>query len=253
MSLGYAIALGFCAFFGTIIPPIWRGEFNDLIASTSGLTMLGGVLVCLAGIGICGWAGISKERELSEDKKKEAIAEFNFIRGLWIAIFAGIMSACMAFGIEAGKPIAEFAEECGTPTLWRIAPVYIFIFAGGFTTNFVWCIFLNIRNRTIKDYINKSNPSLVGNYIFSALAGITWYFQFMFYGMGTTKMGKYDFSSWTIHMAFIIIFSNIWGLIFHEWKGSSRKTIWLICLGIFVLIISTLVVGMGNYLGSLGQ
>ncbi len=253
MSLGYAIALGFCAVFGTVIPPIYNGIFGDLITSASGLTTLSGVLVCIAGIAVCGWAGISKEKELSDEKKKEVIAEFNFTKGLWIAVFAGVMSACMAFGIAAGEPIAKLAEENGTVTLWRNTPVFIFILTGGFTTNFVWCAFLNLKNRTTKDYLRARDASLIGNYVFSALAGITWYLQFMFYGMGTTKMGKYDFSSWTIHMAFIIVFSNIWGLIFREWKGSSRSTHRLILLGILVLILSTLVVGLGNYLASLGR
>jgi len=82
MSLGYAIALGFCAAFGTIIPPVFRGEFGYLVTHVSGLTTLAGVLVCLVGIGICGWAGVSKENELSEEKKKEIIREFNFTKGL---------------------------------------------------------------------------------------------------------------------------------------------------------------------------
>ena len=140
MSLGYAIALGFCAAFGTIIPPVFRGEFGLLINSVSGLTTLGGVLVCLAGIGICGWAGVSKENELPEEKKKEAIKEFNFTKGLWIAVFAGVMSACMAFGIAAGEPIAKLAVEGGARSLWQVNPVYVVVFAGGFTTNFIWCI-----------------------------------------------------------------------------------------------------------------
>ncbi|UCG58528.1 MAG: L-rhamnose/proton symporter RhaT [Phycisphaerales bacterium] len=252
MSLGYAIALGFCAAFGTIVPPIYFGTFGDLITHTSGLTTLVGVLVCLAGIAVCGWAGISKEKELSEQAKKEAIKEFNFTRGLWVAIFAGVMSACMAFGIAAGKPIAELALDYGVPSLWQNSPVFIFVLAGGFTTNFVWCLFLNIKNRTAGDYANSNTP-LISNYAFSALAGTTWYLQFMFYGMGTTKMGKYDFSSWTLHMAFIIIFSNMWGLIFREWRGSSRRTHRLILCGILVLIASTLVVGLGNYLASVGR
>jgi len=75
----------------------------------------------------------------------------------------------------------------------------------------------------------------------------------MFYGMGKTRMGEYDFSSWTIHMAFIIVFSNIWGLLFHEWKGSSRRTHQIIRLGIAVLIASTVVVGLGSYLKSQGR
>jgi L-rhamnose-H+ transport protein len=251
MSLGYALALGFCAAFGTIIPPIATGAFGGLVSRASGLMTLGGVVVCLAGIAVCGWAGIFKEKELSEEKKKETIREFNFVKGLWVATFAGVMSACMAFGIAAGKPIAELAVQKGIPPLWQNSIVFVCILAGGFTTNFIWCVFLNIKNRTSQDYVKAGDASLVSNYVFCALAGVTWYLQFMFYGMGTTKMGKYDFSSWTIHMAFIIVFSNIWGLIFREWKGSSRRTHQIIFLGIVVLIGSTVVVGLGNYLASL--
>lgn len=253
MSLGYAIALGFCAAFGTIIPPIFEGKFGDLLTHTSGLTTLAGVLVCLIGIAICGWAGVSKEKELSDEKKKESIKEFNFAKGLWVAIFAGVMSACMAYGIAAGKPVAVLAKQHGTASLWVNTPVFIFILAGGFTTNFLWCVLLNIRNRTAKDYVDGGKAPLPSNYFFSALAGITWYLQFMFYGMGKTRMGEYDFSSWTIHMAFIIVFSNIWGLFFHEWKGSSRRTHQIIRLGIVVLIASTVVVGLGSYLKSQGR
>ena len=253
MSLGYAIALGFCAVFGTIIPPIYKGIFGDLVTSASGLTTLGGVLVCIVGVAFCGWAGMAKEKELSAEKKKKVIAEFNFVKGLWIAMFAGVMSACMAFAIAAGEPIAALAEKSGTPTLWRNTPVFIFILAGGFTTNFLWCAFLNLKNQTLKDYRGAGDASLIGNYVFSALAGITWYLQFMFYGMGTTKMGKYDFSSWTIHMAFIIVFSNIWGLIFREWRDSSRRTHQIVFLGIIILIVSTFVVGLGTYLESKGR
>ncbi len=253
MSLGYAIALGFCAVFGTIIPPIYAGTFGEILTKSSGWTTLGGVFVCLIGIAVCGWAGISKERELSEEKKKEVIGEFNLVKGLWIAVFAGVMSACMAFGIAAGEPVAALAEKTGTATLWRNTPVFIFILAGGFTTNFLWCMFLNVKNRTTKDYIDSHGASLVTNYVFSALAGITWYLQFMFYGMGTTKMGKYGFSSWTIHMAFIIVFSNIWGLLFHEWKAASLRTHRIIRIGLVVLIVSTFIVGLGNYLASKGR
>jgi L-rhamnose-H+ transport protein len=250
MSLGYALALGFCAAFGTIIPPIFKGEFVGLISKLPGQVVLSGVLVCLAGIAVSGRAGVRKERELSDAEKTASISEFNFAKGVWIAVFAGIMSACMAFAIAFGAPIAKLAVANGTPTIWQNSPVYIFIFAGGFTTNFIWCLFLNLRNGTGRDYVSSYGGSLSLNYIFSALAGITWYMQFMFYGMGQSRMGRYDFSSWTIHMAFIIIFSTIWGLLFHEWKGSSRGTHRLVFAGITVLILSTIVVGLGNYLNA---
>lgn len=246
MSLGYAIALGFCAAFGTIIPPIFKGEFADLLSHTSGQVTLAGILICLIGIAICGWAGVSKEREMPEEKKKEVIKEFNFTKGLWVAIFAGIMSACMAFAIAAGKPIANFAFGEESTSLWKNTPTFIFVLAGGFTTNFLWCAYLNIKNRTAKDYLNADKAPLISNYFFSALAGITWYLQFMFYGMGETIMG--ESAGWIIHMAFIIVFSNIWALIFREWKGSSKRTHRLIILGILVLVASICVVGWGKYL-----
>jgi L-rhamnose-H+ transport protein len=253
MSLGYALALGFCAAFGTIIPPIFNHEFGDLASKLSGQTVLLGVAVCLAGIAICGKAGVRKEGELTADQKQATISEFNFSKGLWIAIFSGVMSACWAYGLAAGEPIAELAKEGGTGDLWVNSPVLVVVAAGGFLTNFVWCIFLNRRNRTAINYTRGDGISLASNYLFSALAGITWYCQFMFYGMGSTKMGAYKFSSWTIHMAFIIVFSNMWALLLHEWKGTSRKTHNVVFAGIIVLILSTIVVGYGNYLGALSK
>ncbi|MBP1770828.1 MAG: RhaT l-rhamnose-proton symport 2, partial [Candidatus Aminicenantes bacterium] len=149
-------------------------------------------------------------------------------------------------------------------------PVMIIALLGGFTTNFIWCAALSFKNRSWRDYRRvreadpaqagrgasvaaapKPMPSLLANYVWAALAGTTWYFQFFFYGMGTTQMGKYDFSSWTIHMAFIITFSSLWGIYFHEWKGTGKPTRRLVVAGIAVLILSTVVVGAGNYIATL--
>ncbi len=253
ISLGMAIALGYCAAFGTVIPPVWEGKIRELLSQYSGLIILSGVGVCLLGIAVCGWAGIRKEKELSDEDKKATIQEFSFTKGLAVATFSGILSACMAFGLAAGKPIAELAVAQGVAPLWQQGPVLIVILAGGFTTNFLWCVLLNLKNRTGGDYLNTREPHFWRNYLFSAVAGTTWYLQFMFYGMGTSFMGQYDFSSWTLHMAFIIIFSTIWGLYFHEWKGSSRPTRSLVTMGIAVVIASTLLVGYGNYLAGLGK
>jgi L-rhamnose-H+ transport protein len=249
MSLGYAVALGFCATFGTIIPPVFTGEIAGMVTNLSGLVTLAGVPVCLGGIALCGRAGMRKEREVTDEQKRAAVKEFNLVRGLWVALAAGVMSACMAFVFAAGKPIAERAVEAGVRPVFQNFPVLVVALAGGFLTNGVWCAILSIRNRTARDFIRgPSAAGLVGNYVFAALAGVTWYFQFFFYGMGTTKMGAYDFSSWTIHMAFIIVFSNIWGIYFREWKGSSRRTHRLVVAGLVALVASTVVVGVGNYL-----
>ncbi len=253
MSLGYALALGYTAAFGTIIPPIYYDKFMEMLRNPSGLVTLAGVTVCLVGIAVVGRAGMAKERRLTEREKKAVIKEFDFKKGLFVALLCGVMSACFAFGIAAGKPIAARAIAAGTASLWQNSPVFVVVLAGGFTTNFIWCVLLSMKNRSARDYINRKGSPLPNNYVFSALAGVTWYFQFMFYGMGTTRMGKYDFSSWSIHMAFIIVFSNLWGLAFKEWRGSSRRIYFLVSAGIAILILSTIVIGAGNYLAARGR
>jgi L-rhamnose-H+ transport protein len=269
-ALGTAMALGYCAAFGTLLPPIFSGEFAGVINSKSGLIVLAGVVVCLLGIVLSGVAGMGKERELPDKEKKASVHEFSFKKGVWVATICGIMSACMSYGFAAGKPIAALAVSNGASDLWKNLPVLIIVLAGGFTTNFIWCLVLNIRNKTIGDYFKREHPGSAGvspassaatgekpsrvplvlNYLLCAIGGTLWYLQFFFYGMGTTKMGKYDFSSWTLHMASIMIFGTVVGLILSEWKGVSRRTGWLMTLGLLTLILSTIIIGKGNQLAA---
>ena len=68
--------------------------------------------------------------------------------------------------------------------------------------------------------------------------------------MGTTKMGEFDFASWSIHMASIIIFSNLWGLWLKEWQLVSKNVIKYLLAGIILLIISVVLIGFGIYYAS---
>jgi L-rhamnose-H+ transport protein len=254
MSLGMAMVLGYCAAFGTLMPPIFDGVFlTSVLGTVSGRVILLGVAVCMAGIAFAGKAGISKENEMSEDQKQEVIKEFNLKKGVLVATFSGVMSACFSYGLRAGDPIKALALRHGTTPLWQGLPVLVPVLLGGFTTNFVWCIALNFRNRSGHEYFSSgfSKAPMLRNYFFSALAGTTWYFQFFFYTMGETQMGAYKFSSWTLHMASIIIFSSLWGIALHEWRGASARTKSWLAVSIFVLVLSTCVVGYGNYLGTL--
>lgn len=247
MSLGTAMALGLTAAFGTLVPPIFKGEFIDLISQTSGMITFIGVLFCLVGIGITGKAGMLKDNELSDEKKQESIKEFNFKKGIVVALIAGLMSACFAFGIAAGKPLAQLAVESGAKNIHQNNPTFVLILIGGFLTNAFWCVRLAVKNKSYSDYANRQMP-LLKNYILSAVAGTIWYMQFFFYGMGESQMGQFGFASWSILMASAIVFSNMWGLINKEWKGASRKTISILLSGLFVLILSTFIIGLGSYL-----
>jgi len=256
LSLGMSIALGFCSAFGSLIPPIYRDLFTDetqntfssMIHSNSGLVVLAGVAVCLAGIFICGLAGMRKEKELSTEQQQASITEFSLAKGLTVATVSGILSACFNFGIEAGKPMARLAVEGGSNPLFQNNVIFVVLLWGGLTTNFIWCMILNVKNRSFGNYTDKKTP-LVSNYFFAALAGTTWFLQFFFYGMGESKLGN-NSSSWILHMAFIILISNMWGLVLNEWKGVSKKTFRTILTGILVIIASVMLVGYGNSIES---
>src|SRR5206468_6678191 len=138
------------------------GEFIGVIKTTSGLVVMGGVVVCLLGIVISGFAGVAKEREVPEKEKTASIKEFSFKKGVWVATFCGIMSACMSYGFAAGKPIAALAVAHGASDLWKNLPVLIIVLAGGFTTNFIWCVALNFRNRTFADYLKRKEQAAPG-------------------------------------------------------------------------------------------
>jgi hypothetical protein len=423
LSLGTGVALGYCAAFGTLVPPIFKyfkpdyfvfansPSIVDIAKSTSGQVTLAGVAVCLFGIAIAALAGFTKEQEMPAAQKQKSIKEFSFKKGILVATFCGIMSACFAFALQAGKTINvdslkagyihgataagiqvsenpeipaakrdEFAagldaaslglvadqkldfagviatietnstfagnivatyskstDEVGqrvaayaanfevaitkvsatstndTPasvikglddfsakelavgivtaggdivaihkscSIWTGLPALPVLLLGGFTTNFIWCVLLNLKNRSGYQYFashvkaehahhggtgsGEHGPGdvaatgqvtdlkipVLSNYLFSMLAGTCWYFQFFFYTMGAVQMGKYDFASWTLHMSSIIIFATMWGWIFHEWKGSSKKAHLLIGGGIATLVLATIIIGYGAWLKS---
>ena len=244
VALGQSIALGLCAAFGTLLPPVIAG--NNLFSTTAGILTVAGAAITVAGIIIIGYAGSLKSQEMSEEEKKAAIKEFALKKGILIAVFAGIMSACFNFGYEAGKPIEQIALDHGTNPLFQKNPSLIFILLGGFITNLVYCVFLNIRNKTYKDYVTVSGTVLLNNLFFTFLAGMLWFLQFHFFGMGSSKLppGMAVFG-WSILMALNIAISNIWGIILKEWKGARTKTIVVLIIGIIVLILSTFIVKLG--------
>jgi L-rhamnose-H+ transport protein len=260
VALGSSIILGLCSVFGALIPSIYYDFFPEAgkdtitMLSTShwGQMVLLGIFVCVIGIIICGYAGVLKERELSKDKEVAVNnKEYKFGLGLFVAIVSGVLSACFAFGIDAGKDMANEANNVWKAVhpgsgefLFQNNVTYVVILWGGLTTNFIWCMILNARNKTFNNYTDKTKP-LLKNYLFSALAGTTWFLQFFFYGMGESRLGN-GASSWILHMAFIILIANMWGLFLKEWKGVSKKTLIALTAGIITIILSVLIVGYGN-------
>ncbi|MGB9624005.1 MAG: L-rhamnose/proton symporter RhaT [Phycisphaerae bacterium] len=292
VGLGLAIGCGLCSASGTLIPPILAGNLASLADTPAAKAALAGVVVSLLGIVLVGMAGMSKENELPEEEKKKAVAEYNFRKGILVAIFSGLMSSAMSFGLQGG-PITAYKAQFGSQTrvleaedhvqeqvpaelaglagvfydkegkvwvapaaaphevttskTWRGMPILVVVLAGGFVINFLYCFYLNIRNKTLGDYTKKDAP-LAGNTFFAALAGAIWCCQFICFKTGEPAMGQRAYIGWAVLMASAILFSTLLGIVLGEWKGTSGRTRTRLTAGLVLLILSSVIAGYSGYL-----
>lgn len=231
VALGQSIALGTCAGLGTILTPIFTGRTDDLT-----MPVIVGVVVTLLGIAIIGYAGSLKSAGLSEEEKKEAVKDFNFTKGIVVALLAGFMSACFSIGLGFGESLC-FAES---EEIYKTLPATFMVTLGGFLTNAVYCFYQNSKNRTWGDYGKSS--LYANNLLFCALAGVLWYSQFFGLSLGKGFLVASPVLltfSWCILMSLNVTFSNVWGIILKEWKGCTQKTIIVLLVGLVVLIVSS--------------
>ena len=239
VALGQSIALGTCAALGTILGPVILQIFfpqNDPIAQLTWSVFVG-VGVTMIGIAIIGIAGSMKSANLSEEEKKKAVKDFNFPKGIMIALLAGFMSGCFNVGLEFGSGI-NFGSL--TPDIFKTLPATFLVTLGGFGTNLVYCFYQNSKNKTWSDYTKLNVWG--NNILFCLLAGALWYSQF--FGLSLAKGFLTDYPvlltfAWCILMALNVVFSNVWGIILKEWRGCSRKTIVVLVIGLIVLVVST--------------
>lgn len=238
VALGQSISLGTCSALGTLIPALIKGK--DLF-SGDGLVLLVGVSIAIAGIAVIGYAGALRAQNMTEEEKKAAIKDFALSKGLLVALLAGVMSACFAFGLEAGKPIQDMAIKLGSSNLFALNPVIMLVTFGGFLTNAIYCLIQNAKNKTLGDYFGVPRNVLWNNLFFCALAGVLWYSQFFGLSMGKSYLTEGSVMmafSWSILMSLNVTFSNVWGIILNEWKGAGSKTISVLFVGMLILIAS---------------
>jgi L-rhamnose-H+ transport protein len=178
--------------------------------------------------------------------RKASVKEFALGKGILMATLGGIMSASMAFAFTAGAPISQLAVDSGTAPVFKNMPLLVFALAGGFTTNFIATMRTTVKNKAFGDYVVKPRSTLLFNFFLALVSGVLWYGQWFSFGTGTTKLGEYSYAGWSIFMAAIIIFSNLWGLVLNEWKGVDAKTRLVLWLGIAALVVSVIMIGVGD-------
>ena len=236
IGLGLAIGCGLCSATGTLIPPIATGHASDLVKDTAAIVTLAGVVVSLAGIVLVGLAGKFKEGELSEEAKKKAVAEFDFKKGILVALFSGIASAGMNFGLQGGAAMETMAKLRGTGDAWVGMPVLVVVLWGGFIVNAAWCLWQNAKNKSFGDY--KPCASFVAPVVLASIAGVIWAMQFACLKVGEPAMGDIRYISFAVVLGSCVLFSSLLGVFLGEWKGTGAKTRGTLIAGLLVLAAS---------------
>ena len=255
-SLNYAIAIGISAGLGTIVPLIWnpndglKWKLAETFSDKPGMIILAGIVASLVGIVFCGWAGALREQGSSGGP-----ARYSFRRGVPYAVMAGMLSAVYKFALDAGDPLSEVAAGEAGSKLLSMNAIYPFSNSGAWLTNVVCCGVLIARNKTGSQFqrmpgqngAEVAGGSLSFYYLMALLSGTMWYFQFFFYGIGQAYIGpQFEYTSWALHMSMLILFSNVYGILFREWRGAGQKSIGILTAGMAIIVLSTLVIAYGQ-------
>lgn len=257
-SLTYAISVGISCVLGTLLPPLVNGTLDEILKSNGIGFIISGVGMGALGIAMCGLAGRGKEKDIERNADKLRLSgetgatiksDFSLAKGLPLCLLAGVLSALYGFSLDQGQPIADVAAEYGAGNFQENVK-YIFSNTGAFVTTLVYCLYLHVKEKTFKQYASVDGNGLSLNYLMAMLTGLLWYGQFFFYGLGHLRMGKFKFTSWAIHMIMLVLLSALAGLLMKEWKQCSSKTMRLLFVALFILILAVLFLTYGNQLGS---
>ncbi len=250
-ALTYAIAVGLSSILGTLTAPILQGRLGAILVKPGGGCALMGVALGALGIALCGAAGRFKELDLRDEKSE--LGDFSWTKGLFLSLLAGVLSAVYGIAInDVARPIIDVAEQMGA-NHWKGNVAYLFVNPGAFLTALAYSLYLARKNRSLGQLAGLDGGGrggrLAWNYLLAILTGTLWYGQFFFYNLGHVRMGSYEFTSWAIHMIMLVLFSNVLGILFREWKGCRPRTLGTIAVALLVLVLAILLLTYGNYLG----
>lgn len=247
LSLAYALNYGAQIVFGSMMPMALFSA--DQILTPHGYVILSGVAVCLAGVVVCGRAGILKDRSLAQEssepnQQSESSKQPKMLIGLIIGVVSGILCACYAVASAYAGPVGTAAVQAGNPPWAAAWAVTALILWGGAVSSCLYCAVQLTRNRT---WNHLTRPSAGRVLLLAAAMAILHDAAIFFFGLGWISLGDLGVSvGYPVFMSFAIIVGNFHGFRTGEWKGASRQSVTWIMTGIAILIIGVCLLAQGK-------
>ena len=235
LSLTMGIVMGLAGSAGSLIPLF---QIENATSQPSFPYIIVGLLISLIGVAITAKAGIERDKLLSSDNKSS-----NIVKGILIAVTCGLLSSLLNVGFANAAPIAEKAQEYGVIARNSSLAAWVVVLLGAFVMNFGYAIFLLIKNNSWNTFSLKNAKNA---YKWSFIAGFCWFAALGVYGQGAALLGEIGpVIGWPILLGLSLIISNYWAYRAGEWKN-ARKPFNKLLLGLLVLIVSAVVLGLGN-------
>jgi len=247
LSLGYSIIMGVTAVAGALIPML---IFNpDKVATPGGFVIILGMVVTVAGVTLCGRAGIIKEKEAKTENSNQP-NRYKFKWGLLVCLASGILNSLLNLSFVFGQPIADTAREslaeAALVSFRASNAIWVLTLLGAFVTNLLYCGGCLLVKKTWRNY---SQPQTGIYWFYAFLMGTLWMTGVALYGAGASNLGKLGATvAWVILMATTVLIGNLWGVLSGEWKNASPKARRSMTRGLLLLIGAIVLVSLGNYI-----
>lgn len=247
LSLGYALTMGTMALVGSMVP-FFLG--NAAMATTlPGMVMLGGILICIVGVGINGYAGMQREKSEVSDETEGGPKKHSMLFGVLVCVVAGVLSSGLNIAFHIGEKIGDISgQQFGNPDWLKGMAVWNLIFLGGFVSSVGFSTILLFKNRTWNGFRNQGSAR---NLLFAVLMAVGHFLCIFFYGVGAWKLGALGTSvGFSIFQSGSLLLGNGLGIFTGEWKDASSKSKKCLFAGLATLILGIVIVSVGNALSS---
>jgi L-rhamnose-H+ transport protein len=239
LALGFALILGLTASIGTLVPLFVLGGGG--VETTQKSLIILGVVVMLAGIGICALAGKFKEQSAKRNEKANVQERKSYLVGLALCTLSGILSSFGNLGFAFGTEMTSVARSLNTPEPYATIPFWAVIILPLFFCNATFALYQLRKNRSFSYF---KLPGTYHYHLLTASMAVLWLVGMLIYGAGGSKLGTLGPSiGWALLMSLVVLTANLWGIIAGEWRATGRKPLLTMSAGLVVLVAAMFIIG----------
>jgi L-rhamnose-H+ transport protein len=242
MALGFSMITGIYTALGALVPMVVLTP--DLVWTRNGVLIMAGNAITIAGVVLQAMAGDIRAKQSVKTEVYSLNPKISFSAGLTIAILSGVLSGMLNFSYAFGKPIADVAQQFGATKENGLNALWLVALPAGGILNVGYCAYLMLQRRSWSLLYLGTLPM---DWVHAWVMSILWTGSVILYGWGADRLGRMGPSlGWSLWNAILIITTVVCGFLTHEWDGVKGQALKLLLIGIALLMVATVVLGMGG-------